>query len=192
MADYQVSVRNNGGHYDFTYTVSVTESEANNTTNKSKVDIVFSIAGGVTSGNQYSGYNENWGILIDGTLVASGVNYSQILGNKYNPKVIGRYSGYVEHDTTGSKSIKISIYLWHGISGPNSNDYLPIQYSPTNTQNKTLYIATVKLTDINRGLVHVGSGSGVYNCQVYIGDGSNWHLLIPYVGNGGSDWCLCS
>ena len=129
MTSYTKTIKSYGGS-NYTYTVNVSETEVDTNNNRSKVKIEFKIKGYVSSGNQYSGFNENWGILIDGSGVGTGVNASQTRGS--GTYTIGSYEGYVSHNSDGTKSIKVGVYLWHGKSSPNTNSYLPQQTTASN------------------------------------------------------------
>ena len=186
MAILTQSVRNIGNSYNYTYTCEVTENSVNNATNTSNVTITFKIKGGVSSGNQYSGYNENWGIYVNGSLKNSGVNASQTLAAGVT-KTIGSWTGDVTHNSDGSLNMPVSVYLWHGISSPNTNSFLPVQYQ----SSAPLAMGSVPLTNIARGLVYIDNGSGFEQYQVYIDNGTSWEQYAPYIDSG-SAWGLYS
>lgn len=139
MATLTKSVRtirsDNAGYY--TYKCDVTENSYNTANNTSNVTVIFSIKGPWSTAAFYE-WDTHYGIIIDGSVKKIG-NSSPYVASSYVQLLT--WTGDVVHNSDGSKSISVSVYLHNGSSG-----YLPRQY----TSSSPLSMGSVALTTIPR------------------------------------------
>ena len=148
MATLTKSVRtirtDNAGYY--TYKCDVIENSYNVTSNTSNVTVTFSIKGPWSTPAFYE-WNTYYGIIVDGAVKKTG-NDSPYVSGSYVKLLT--WTGDVSHNSDGSKSISISVYLHNGTSG-----YLPTQY----TSSSPLSMGSVTLTTIPRASSITSAGN---------------------------------
>ena len=136
MATLTKSVSPQGGGYNYTYTVDVIENSTSIANNTSNVTINFYIKGPWAP--SYYDWTTYYGIIVDGSVKDSGSSRPYV--STSNVKLLS-WTGDVAHNSDGSKSISVSVYLTNG-----SASYLPTQYS----SSSPLYMGSVSLTTIPR------------------------------------------
>lgn len=136
MATLTKSVRPQSGYNYYTYTCVVTENSTNVANNTSNITITFYIRG------PWSPSYEQWttycGIIVDGSTKKTGSNRSTV--STSNVEMLS-WTGDISHNSDGSKSIEVSVYLYNG-----SASYLPSQ----STESSPYYMGSVALTTIPR------------------------------------------
>ena len=136
MATLTKSVRPQSGYNYYTYTCVVTENSTNVANNTSNITITFYIRG------PWSPSYEQWttycGIIVDGSTKKTGSNRSTV--STSNVEMLS-WTGDISHNSDGSKSIGVSVYLYNG-----SASYLPSQ----STESSPYYMGSVALTTIPR------------------------------------------
>jgi hypothetical protein len=85
----------------------------------------------------------------------------------------------VESNEDGNKSIVISV----SVSGYTKTDSSGSGWVVSSEQS-------IDLSQIDRGIIYIDSGSGFELYQCYIDNGTSWDLYIPYIDNG-TNWDLC-
>ena len=136
MATLTKSVSPQGGGYNYTYTVDVIENSTSIANNTSNVTINFYIKGPWAP--SYYDWTTYYGIIVDGSIRDSGSSRPYV--STSNVKLLS-WTGDVAHNSDGSKSISVSVYLTNG-----SASYLPTQYP----SSSPLYMGSVSLTTIPR------------------------------------------
>ena len=136
MATLTKSVSPQGGGYNYTYTVDVIENSTSIANNTSNVTINFYIKGPWAP--SYYDWTTYYGIIVDGSIKDSGSSRPYV--STSNVKLLS-WTGDVAHNSDGSKSISVSVYLTNG-----SASYLPTQYP----SSSPLYMGSVSLTTIPR------------------------------------------
>ena len=136
MATLTKSVSPQGGGYNYTYTVDVIENSTSVANNTSNVTINFYIKGPWAP--SYYDWTTYYGIIIDGSVRDSGSSRPYV--STSNVKLLS-WTGDIAHNSDGSKSISVSVYLTNG-----SASYLPTQYP----SSSPLYMGSVSLTTIPR------------------------------------------
>ena len=136
MATLTKSVSPQGGGYNYTYTVDVIENSTSIANNTSNVTIDFYIKGPWAP--SYYDWTTYYGIIVDGSIKDSGSSRPYV--STSNVKLLS-WTGDVAHNSDGSKSISVSVYLTNG-----SASYLPTQYP----SSSPLYMGSVSLTTIPR------------------------------------------
>ena len=136
MATLTKSVSPQGGGYNYTYTVDVIENSTSIANNTSNVTINFYIKGPWAP--SYYDWTTYYGIIVDGSVKDSGSSRPYV--STSNVKLLS-WTGDVAHNSDGSKSISVSVYLTNG-----SASYLPTQYP----SSSPLYMGSVSLTTIPR------------------------------------------
>ena len=136
MATLTKSVSPQGGGYNYTYTVDVIENSTSIANNTSNVTINFYIKGPWAP--SYYDWTTYYGIIVDGSVKDSGSSRPYV--STSNVKLLS-WTGDVSHNSDGSKSISVSVYLTNG-----SASYLPTQYP----SSSPLYMGSVSLTTIPR------------------------------------------
>lgn len=141
MATLTQSVRTirdyNPGYY--TYRCIVTENSTNISNNTSNVTITFSIAGPAYWGTAYYDWATYCGILVDGSVKATG-SPSPYVTESYSNLLT--WTGDIAHNSDGTKSISVGVYLYQ--NGP--ANYLPTQSSASSP----ISMGSVGLTTIPR------------------------------------------
>lgn len=141
MATLTQSVRTirdyNPGYY--TYRCIVTENSTNISNNTSNVTITFSIAGPAYWGTVYYDWATYCGILVDGSVKATG-SPSPYVTESYSNLLT--WTGDIAHNSDGTKSISVGVYLYQ--NGP--ANYLPTQSS----SSSPISMGSVGLTTIPR------------------------------------------
>lgn len=141
MATLTQSVRTirgyNPGYY--TYRCIVTENSTNISNNTSNVTITFSIAGPAYWGTAYCDWATYCGILVDGSVKATG-SPSPYVTESYSNLLT--WTGDIAHNSDGTKSISVGVYLYQ--NGP--ENYLPTQSSASSP----ISMGSVGLTTIPR------------------------------------------
>ena len=136
MATLTKSVSPQGGGYNYTYTVDVIENSTSIANNTSNVTINFYIKGPWAP--SYYDWTTYYGIIVDGSVKDSGSSRPYV--STSNVKLLS-WTGDIAHNSDGSKSISVSVYLTNG-----SASYLPTQYP----SSSPLYMGSVSLTTIPR------------------------------------------
>lgn len=121
----------------YTYRCVVTENSYSVANNTSNVTVTFSIKGPWAP--SFYEWVTNYGIVVDGAVKNTGSS-SPYISTSYVQLLT--WTGDVAHNSDGSKSINVSVYLYH--SGP--ANYLPKQY----TSSSQLSMGSVALTTIPR------------------------------------------
>lgn len=141
MATLTQSVRTirdyNPGYY--TYRCIVTENSTNISNNTSNVTITFSIAGPAYWGTAYYDWATYCGILVDGSVKATGSPSPSVTESYSN---LLTWTGDIAHNSDGTKSISVGVYLYQ--NGP--ANYLPTQSSASSP----ISMGSVGLTTIPR------------------------------------------
>ena len=141
MATLTQSVRTirdyNPGYY--TYRCIVTENSTNISNNTSNVTITFSIAGPAYWGTAYYDWATYCGILVDGSVKATGSPSPDVTESYSN---LLTWTGDIAHNSDGTKSISVGVYLYQ--NGP--ANYLPTQSSASSP----ISMGSVGLTTIPR------------------------------------------
>ena len=136
MATLTKSVPAQSGYNSYTYTCVVTENSTSVANNTSNITITFYIKG------PWSPSYEQWttycGIIVDGSTKKTGSNRSTV--GTSNVQMLS-WTGDISHNSDGSKSIGVSVYLYNG-----SASYLPSQ----STASSPYYMGSVALTTIPR------------------------------------------
>lgn len=122
--------------YPYVYRCVVTENSYSIKENKTNITIAFSIKGPWSP--SFEEWLTHYGIIVDNTVKKTGSSRPTI--NTSYVKLL-TWTGDIYHESDGSKSINIGVYLYNGTS-----DYLPTQYKSSSPLN----IGTVKLTTIPR------------------------------------------
>ena len=121
----------------YTYQCVVTENSYSVANNTSNVTVTFSVKGPWAP--SFYEWDTNYGIIVDGVVKKTGSS-SPYISTSYVQLL--SWTGDVSHNSDGSKSINVGVYLYH--SGP--SNYLPKQY----TSSSPLSMGSVALTAIPR------------------------------------------
>ena len=136
MATLTKSVPAQSGYNYYTYTCVVTENSTSVANNTSNVTITFYIRGPWNP--SYEQWTTYCGIIVDGSTKKTGSNRSTV--STSNVQMLS-WTGDISHNSDGSKSIGVSVYLYNG-----SASYLPSQ----STESSPYYMGSVALTTIPR------------------------------------------
>lgn len=132
------SVSSIGGSGTYTYRCIITENSYNISDNTSNITITFAIKGPWSP--SFYQWSTNYGIIVDGSVKKTG-NSSPYVSTSYYTLL--SWTGNISHNSNGSKSINIGVYL-DNLNG--SANYLPKQ----STSSSYLTMGTVTLTTIPR------------------------------------------
>lgn len=165
----------NGSNGYHRFTLTVTEDNINQATNKS-IGTCNLVLSPIQTGWNWSSQGQNiaYNCKINGVTVLSG--YIPDYDGKSSP-TIASGDWEVEHDANGSKTIDISLTITD-------------RDGETYTSGNASANASMTLTPILRGLIYIDNGTNFDTYEVYIHNGTSWDRYIPYIDNG-SDWDIC-
>lgn len=155
----------------------LTEQSTDIEENTSLVSYTLRLRSGNTS---FKTYSIGASVSLAGNVVATRDRYNDPQLDLGSNSTLTLLSGTtnVVHDADGKKTMAIAFSI----------DMAAVSYTPGPVSVSGI---SMTLTTIDRGLVHIDTGSEWNTYQVYIDNGSSWDLYIPYIDNG-SGWDLYS